>query len=119
MDIRWQFGFLVVLISTLAVSPFPAVASEDQPPGAKAREDVEFLVDSVESTYDCEFTLDTLVTRLDAINGHFTVVVQLDGSECDEAFRALTLRSMAFPFSFMALPEPDSEKTKTDSKNDT
>ena len=109
MDIRWRSGRWVVLSLVIVTSALLASSPQDQPPGANAREDVEFLVDGVESAYDCDIILDSLVSRIDAATSHFTVMVRLDGDDCEEAFRALQLRSMAFPFSFMALPDSESE----------
>jgi len=103
----------------MASGAFSAFPPEDQPPGAKAREDVEFLVDGVESDFDCDIFLESLVTRLDATAGHFIVMVRLDGGECEEAFRALQLRSKMLPFSFIALPKSDSENTKIKPRDDT
>lgn len=109
----WRFGLLAVLTSAV-VCPAFADSPKNQPPRLKAREDVEFLVDGVESSYDCEITLDSLVSRLDAVDGHFTVAIRLDGEECEEAFRALKLRSIFFPFSFIALPDAGSEAFDND-----
>ena len=119
LEIRRKLGYLVVLTSALATGAISAASQEDQPPGAKAREDVKFLVDGVESDFDCDIVLESLVTRLDAVAGHFTVMVRLDGSECEEAFRALQLRGLPYPFSFIALPESDDENIENQPGGDT
>ena len=117
MDIRWRSGRSVVLSLVIATGALLASSPQDQPPGAKAREDVEFLVDGVESAYDCDIILDSLVSRLDSATSHFTVMVRLDGDDCEEAFRALQLRSIAFPFSFIALPDSDGEGIREGSED--
>ena len=103
-----------VLTFDVAATP-PA----DEPSRAKAREDAEFLVDGVESSYDCKFELEAVISRLDSKSSQPTFAVRLAGSECAEAFRALQLRSLAFPFRLIELPAADSPKHESRLRDDT
>ncbi len=100
-------GFYVLLAMGLAHSSAFASQPDDEPSRSEAKAAAQVLIDSVESDYECEFSLDYLIASLELNTSQFTVVVQPNGKECDEALRALQLRSIAFPIGFMVLASID------------
>lgn len=93
----------VLLAAALACSATFASPPDGQFSRADAQAAAQVLIDSVESDYDCKFSLDYLIVGLELNTGQYTVVVQRAGKECDEALRALQLRSIAFPLDFIEL----------------
>jgi hypothetical protein len=114
-----RFRFLVLFTLAIGTASFSESPSEGQASREKVREDAEFLVSGVESDYDCKFSLVSLVSAREPIQYQFTVVVRFDGSECEEAYRALHLRTIAFPFRFLELSSIGKPDTKNDHRNDT
>jgi len=110
---------MFLLTSAIGVASLSAVPPEDDSNSARAREDAELLITGVETTYDCKFSLEAFVSSLEPIGHRHTVMVQFDGTECEDAFRALKLRSIAFPFRFLELRSTEDQLVEDGLKDNT
>ncbi len=69
----------------------------------KARAMAQELVDSVESDFECTFSLEYLIVGVEPYTNQDTVAVRPGGRKCKEASRALQLRSTAYPIDFILI----------------